>query len=248
MKVYKFTDENHQTHNNTQWGEGVEHRLPKKENPSLCSPDLIHFYPNLNLGLLMNPIRGRLNPPVVWEAEAEIIVREWYEAGGFWCKTIQIVPLPDWYTDAEIRKRVRVQFTILCAEQVLPLFESEYPDDQRPREAIEATKAWLNGVTGKLTDAYDAAYRAAAAAAAAAADAYVATRAVDQAAERAARAAYSAAHATHGAAAADDAYVAATAAVHAAYAAAPPKGNLSIDSSELADQAVEMVTKRKEQQ
>jgi immunity protein 5 of polymorphic toxin system len=32
-----------------------------------------------------------------------------------------------------------------CAEQVLPLFEAARPDDQRPRRAIEAARAWARG-------------------------------------------------------------------------------------------------------
>ncbi|MFI5622962.1 putative immunity protein [Nocardioides sp. NPDC051685] len=32
-----------------------------------------------------------------------------------------------------------------CAEHVLHLFESECPDDPRPREAIEAARAWTRG-------------------------------------------------------------------------------------------------------
>ncbi len=32
-----------------------------------------------------------------------------------------------------------------CAEHVLPLFESERPDDLRPREAIEHARAWVRG-------------------------------------------------------------------------------------------------------
>lgn len=32
-----------------------------------------------------------------------------------------------------------------CAEHVLPLFESVYPDDPRPRQAIEHTRAWVRG-------------------------------------------------------------------------------------------------------
>ena len=33
----------------------------------------------------------------------------------------------------------------LCAEHVLPLFESMRPDDLRPRQAIEAARAWTRG-------------------------------------------------------------------------------------------------------
>ena len=32
-----------------------------------------------------------------------------------------------------------------CAEHVLGLFESAQPDDRRPREAIEAARAWVRG-------------------------------------------------------------------------------------------------------
>lgn len=32
-----------------------------------------------------------------------------------------------------------------CAEHVLPLFESDQPDDPRPRAAIDAARAWVRG-------------------------------------------------------------------------------------------------------
>ncbi len=32
-----------------------------------------------------------------------------------------------------------------CAEHVLPLFERERPDDPRPRQAVEAARAWARG-------------------------------------------------------------------------------------------------------
>jgi hypothetical protein len=32
-----------------------------------------------------------------------------------------------------------------CAEHVLPYFEKEYPEDYRPRKAIEAGRAWVRG-------------------------------------------------------------------------------------------------------
>jgi hypothetical protein len=31
-----------------------------------------------------------------------------------------------------------------CAERVLPFFEKAYPDDHRPRKAIEACRRWVN--------------------------------------------------------------------------------------------------------
>ena len=32
-----------------------------------------------------------------------------------------------------------------CAQHVLPYFEDKYPDDLRPRQAIEAVRAWAQG-------------------------------------------------------------------------------------------------------
>ncbi len=31
-----------------------------------------------------------------------------------------------------------------CAERVMPYFEEKYPEDHRPRQAIEALQAWIN--------------------------------------------------------------------------------------------------------
>jgi hypothetical protein len=37
------------------------------------------------------------------------------------------------------------KIAIYAAELVLPIFEEKYPDDKRPRQAIEAKKKWLGG-------------------------------------------------------------------------------------------------------
>jgi hypothetical protein len=37
------------------------------------------------------------------------------------------------------------EFAIWCAEQCLHEFEKKYPDDLRPRQAIEAKRKWLKG-------------------------------------------------------------------------------------------------------
>jgi hypothetical protein len=94
------------------------------------------------------------------------------------------------------------------AEAVLPIFGAHYPDDDRPRKAIEAARGYVNGLIGRD------ALRAARAASAASADAAraAARAAADAAADAAAYAAASAA--------ADAAYAAASAAAYAAADAA----------------------------
>ena len=96
----------------------------------------------------------------------------------------------------KINKFQSVKIAIECAEHVLPIFEKKYPDDKRPRNSIQASRAWLNNPTeaNRSADAYAAdaaAYAAAAAAYAAAAyaAAYAAAAASDaDAASDAARA------------------------------------------------------------
>jgi hypothetical protein len=39
--------------------------------------------------------------------------------------------------------RVMANWAADCAERVLPLFETAYPQDNRPRKAIEACRSWI---------------------------------------------------------------------------------------------------------
>ena len=110
-----------------------------------------------------------------------------------------------------------IRYAIFAAKQVIHIFEKKYPEDLRPRKAIEAAENYLNNP--------DAAYAAAAAAADAADAAYAAAYAAyyaayyADAAYYAAYAAYYAAYAAYAADAADAAYYAAYAVYAAAYAA-----------------------------
>lgn len=273
MKVFKLTDEKHETFNAMKWGEGVEHQLPRKYNPSLCSKKVIHFYRNMNLGLILNPIHGKFSSPVIWEAEAAIVVEDWDKAGGFYCRTIRIIPTPEWYTDDKKREKVYVQFSVLCAEFVLPIFEEKFPRDRRPREAIEEAKIWLANLNEKniktvanaaedhcasLGDPYitAAALKAAADAAYAASTdaAYAIDVAAMCAADSASYAAKAAAQAATNVAAAESTTAATnTAATIAAKAANTASAhatrvhtanNDGIDFKILADQAVEIVTRK----
>ena len=56
-----------------------------------------------------------------------------------------------------------VQYAVFAAEQVIDLFEQKYPDDKRPREAIEAAKKCIDDPSEKnkvAAAAYTAAYAA----------------------------------------------------------------------------------------
>ena len=84
-----------------------------------------------------------------------------------------------------------------CAERVLSYFEEKYPQDLRPRKAIEAGRSWVRGEL-KMTDARKAAFASHAAARAAEQDAEACAAA--RAAGHAAATAHVASHAVHAAA------------------------------------------------
>ena len=117
------------------------------------------------------------------------------------------------------RKEDSVALALFAAESVLELFEKQYPEDKRPRQAIEAARVWLKDPSEENKDAARAAARAAAWAAGAAAwaaeDAAWAARDAAWAAGAAAWAAGAAARAAR--AAAEDAAWAAARAAGAAF-------------------------------
>lgn len=94
-----------------------------------------------------------------------------------------------------------------CAEHVLPFFEEKFPEDHRPRHAIEAARAWQRGEL-PMTEAHVTAF--AAHAAATDATPHAAACAAARAAGHAAATAHVASHASWAAT------FAATAAAHGA--------------------------------
>ena len=124
--------------------------IPCKNGYHLCRRgDLIHW---LHDEIWEAEGRGEME-----EAENKVVVRE-----------ARITrKLTRW-----TRKNKRL-FAADCAEHVLHLFESRYPDDPRPREAIQAARAYAVGKIGKkeLAAAWFAAWDAAGSAAWSAAEA-----------------------------------------------------------------------------
>ena len=111
----------------------------------------------------------------------------------------------NWLIVRKMTHRQKIQYAVFAAEQVLHIFEKKYPEDKRPRQAIEAAKLVLkknNKENRKAAAAYASAVDAAAAANAAAnAASYAAAAASYAAAANAANAA-SASYASYAAAAA----------------------------------------------
>ena len=70
----------------------------------------------------------------------------------------------DWCLVKKMTKKQRIMYAIFSAEQVIDIFEREYPNDNRPRLAIEAAKAYLQNPCKVTESAASAAYAAASAA------------------------------------------------------------------------------------
>ena len=95
----------------------------------------------------------------------------------------------NWLIVRLLKRADKIRYAIYAAEQVIDIYERKYPDDKRPRQAIEAAKTYLNNPTKANKRA-------------AAANAAAANAAADAAADAAAAAAANAAAATAYAAAA----------------------------------------------
>ena len=227
MKLYKLTDENYETQNDTKWEIGKTNSLPRCEKPEL-SENVFHAYKNLNLGLLLNPIHARFKKLKILLCEGEINAEDWDEVGAFELTPIEEVEIPGWYQNRETRKKVLTQFAILCAEKVLHVFEERLPEDIRPRNAIKAAKKYLKNPTDENAEA-------AIIAANAAADAARIDKGVIHAAAHAADSAACLAVCNDGSE---------SSALVAAYAAkyiASIEDKVIIDCNEIADRAVQMV-------
>ena len=80
--------------------------------------------------------------------------------------------LANWTIVRIFDRKQRIKYAVFAAEQVLGIFEKKYPDDKRPREAIEAARKCIEHNTQRNRDAArDAAWAAWAAAWDAAGDA-----------------------------------------------------------------------------
>jgi len=119
-KLYKLTDPDGKTHSGMQWGPGVTHTLPRKENPRLCTEDVIHAYRDPNLAFLLNPVHGNYLKPQLWQAKGEVVVEDWGKVGCFRLTTIKELSKPKWISK-RIENCVRARFAILCAETGLDL-------------------------------------------------------------------------------------------------------------------------------
>ncbi len=61
---------------------------------------------------------------------------------------------------AETDQKILAVWACDCVERVLPYFEKNYPEDERPRRAIEAARTWISNGVFKMADVRKAALAA----------------------------------------------------------------------------------------
>jgi len=214
MKLYKLTDANGRTRNNTQWGENITHTATGDVAQGLCSDAYIHAYEHPLIAVMMNPAHGNIHSPRMYECEGEIIERE----GQLKCGCRELTTLREMAVPS-VTPSQRTAFGILCALDVY----------SKPSYV-----AWANDwLTGKDRSARAAAAEEDAAARAARARAWAAAEEVAAAAPGWAAAWWAARAAAAGWAAAEEEAAWAAEATATAWAAEKP-----IDFVSLAEKAM----------
>ena len=79
--------------------------------------------------------------PVIWEAEYDGEMVE--QSDKIVVRRARVIRRLDSWNERTARL-----FAADCAERVLPIFEKAYPNDDRPRKAIEAGRAFARGEIG----------------------------------------------------------------------------------------------------
>jgi hypothetical protein len=75
---------------------------------------------------------------------------------------IEKIKWANWLIVRVMDRKQRIRYAVFAAELALPIFEKKYPEDKRPRNAIEAAKKCLENDTEENREAaYYAAYSAA---------------------------------------------------------------------------------------
>ena len=159
MRLYKLTDANHTTRGRMSWSAGVTNSVTPRDDPRLCTGDVIHAYTDPDLAQLLNLIHGNHHPPVLWDATGEVVVDDWGKVGVFSLTLGEQRSLPSWFVNHHARRLVGVAFGALCARAGRQTFAAYDPRDLRVASAIRAA---LNYVDAAYTvDAAGAAYAAA---------------------------------------------------------------------------------------
>ena len=185
-KLYKLTNKNGQTYNNTQWGEGVTHTAPG--TGKLCTAGWLHAYTDPYIAVLLNPVHANFVHPQLWEAEGEVGITEYdLKVGCTTLTTLRTIPLPILTTEQRVHIAVRCALEVYHEPTFVVWANNWISGEDRSRETAQATQAAEAAAWATKAAAWVAPEAAARAAARAAV--WAATQAATQAAYAAAESA-----------------------------------------------------------
>ena len=143
-RLWKFLREGMRSqHGSTTWKVG---EWKKEGNISICNRG---FHASNRIGQALSYVQGEILAEV--EVRGESAVENDKEV---WSE-MRVVKAYKW------QKKDSMALAIFAAEQVIDTFEKEYPNDKRPREAIEAAKRYVENPTDENMMAAEAAAKAA---------------------------------------------------------------------------------------
>jgi len=128
--LYKLTDCNRYTRDDTRWGEFITHSVPKQnKGVKLCTNQVIHAYEHPVVAVLMNPVHADLMGPRLWVAKGKIVNRD----GDLKCGvkkliTLQQIPLPT------LTQTEQLEIVVRC---VLARY--------RKKSLVTWARSWLDG-------------------------------------------------------------------------------------------------------
>jgi len=129
MKLYKLTDKEGKTRNDTQWADGVTNEAKKSGKGELCSEYYIHAYTHPLLAVFLNPIYGDIKDYRLWEAKGRIAKTDYGLKVG--CKSLTTIKEIE---PPQVTLVNKIAFGILCALEV--------NEDPRYKQWAEN---WLSG-------------------------------------------------------------------------------------------------------
>ena len=106
-EVYKLTDANDHTKENTQWGPNVT--PPPLDGHTLCKAGVYHAYRHPLLAVLLDPVYANYGSTAhLWRAEGIVVVEDGLKVGCSTLTTLERMDLPIITTEQ------RVRFAIAC--------------------------------------------------------------------------------------------------------------------------------------
>ena len=110
MILYKWTDKDNQTRDETQWGEGVTHTADG-QSADLCNEHWLHAYKYKAQAVMMRPwhVGGYTQ---LWECEGEVRLEQSNKAGCVSITTLQRIEEPELTTEQRVTMAIRLAMVV----------------------------------------------------------------------------------------------------------------------------------------